>query len=67
MSESKLISVRTQTYSNKKKRVRCYKCKEFENEDFVQKFHLKHNGHTRQIWICDSCLGVIVTSYFKGG
>ena len=49
-----------------KRKVRCYKCKEFEIDSHMNKFHLKRKGHTRQIKICDRCLGEIVTSYFEG-
>ena len=48
-----------------RKRVRCFECKEFENATYMNKFHLKNKGHTRQIQICDNCLGKIVTQYFE--
>ena len=49
-----------------KRKTRCFKCNEFEIDSHMNKFHLKHKGHTRQIKICNSCLGEIVTSHFEG-
>lgn len=49
-----------------KRRTKCYKCKEFENDTHMNKLHLKHKGHTQQIKICDDCLGKIITEHFDG-
>lgn len=47
------------------RRVRCYRCKEFESPNVMTPFHLKHKGHTRRIYLCDPCVSFCVTDVLR--
>ena len=47
------------------KRVKCYRCGYLDKPEWFTPFKLTHKGHTRRVYLCDSCINYCVTNVLK--